>query len=87
MLVRWLAPTIAVLPSAERATDSPKWSPPFLSGAWSFSCRLQVPVVASRVNTEAEPWLGVPKPRLSRSAPTIAVAPSGERATDLPKRS
>src|SRR6266511_3730943 len=84
-------PTMAVLPSAERATDAP-WdhNPPPYSLVVPTSlppCCLQPPPL--RVNTHAAPT-GPTKGDRSRSAllgpgpPTMAVLPSAERATDMP---
>src|SRR6266511_473018 len=83
--------TMAVLPSAERATDAP-WdhNPPPYSLVVPTSlppCCLQPPPL--RVNTHAAPT-GPTKGDRSRSAllgpgpPTMAVLPSAERATDMP---
>src|SRR5262245_22478925 len=83
-------PTMAVLPSAETATDAP-WDhklPPYsLVVPTSLACCLQTSPL--RVNTHAAP-AGPPEAGRSRSAllgpgpPTMAVLPSTDNATDMP---
>src|SRR6266446_2439004 len=84
-------PTMAVLPSPDRATDAP-WdhNPPPYSLVVPTSllpCCLQAPPL--RVNTHAAPE-GPTKGDRSRSAllgpgpPTIALLPSADSATDMP---
>src|SRR5262245_38962170 len=84
-------PTMAVLPSPERATDAP-WDhkPPPYSLVVPTSlppCCLQTPPL--RVNTHAAP-VGPTRGGRSRSAllgpgpPTMAVLPSADSATDIP---
>src|SRR5262249_7957448 len=74
-------PTMAVLPSAESATDIP-WpggnggSPPPLPTSLLPCCIQTSPL---RVNTHAAPIV-----LLSLGPPTIAALPSPERATDAP---
>src|SRR6266540_1578304 len=72
-------PTIAVLRSAERATEAPWNEAPAAPVPTSLTpCWVQTPPL--RVKTHAPP---TPKP-LSTGAPTIAVLPSAERETDWP---
>src|SRR5262245_31978347 len=74
-------PTIAVLPSADSATDMPWRALPTASLPTSFlPCCVQTPPL--RVNTHAAPVL-----LLSDHPPTMAVLPSAESATDMPWRS
>src|SRR5215471_1950485 len=71
-------PTIAVLPSPDRATANPWLAAPAAFVPTSFPpCWLQTPLV--RVNTHAAPA----KP-LSLGPPTMAVFPSAETLTDAP---
>src|SRR6516225_7357552 len=71
-------PTMAVLPSADNATDTPWRALPIASVPTSFlPCCVQTPPV--RVNTHAAPALP-----LSAQPPTMAVLPSAESATDIP---
>src|SRR5215813_9482304 len=73
-------PTIAVLPSADSATDMPWRALPTASMLTSFLPRcVHTPRV--RVNTHAAPVLP-----LSDHPPTMAVLPSAESATDMPWR-
>src|SRR5262245_35333730 len=73
-------PTMAVLPSADNATDMPWRALPTASAATSFlPCCVQIP--PRRVNTHAAPVL-----LLSDQPPTRAVLPSAESATDMPRR-
>jgi hypothetical protein len=73
-------PRIAVLPSADSATDMP-WQafPTAPVPTRLFPCCLQTPLL--RVNTQAAPVLP-----LSDHPPTIAVLPSADSATDIPWR-
>src|SRR5262245_20068100 len=72
-------PTIAVLPSAERATDHPWLALPTAPVPTSFlPCCAHMPRV--RLNTQAAPVL-----LLSDHPPTMAVLPSADRATDIPR--
>ena len=83
-------PTMAVLPSADTATDAP-WDhkpPPYSPVVpTSLACCLQTPPL--RVNTHAAP-AGPMEAGRSRSAllapgpPTIAVLPSADNATAMP---
>src|SRR6516225_3708946 len=67
-------PTMAVLPSADNATDTPWRALPIASVPTSFlPCCVQTPPV--RVNIHAP---SAPQP------PTMAVLPSAESATDIP---
>src|SRR5689334_8224779 len=75
-------PTMEDLPSLESATEVPKLSPAAPSAAVSRCC-VQTP--PARVKTCADPWVWF-GPTLSRKAPTIAVFPSLESATDLPNQ-
>src|SRR2546425_893075 len=71
-------PKIAVLPSADNATDMPWRALPTASVPTSFlPCCVQTPPL--RVNTHAAPVV-----RLSLGPPTMAVLPSAETATDAP---
>src|SRR5262245_45393436 len=71
-------PTIAVLPSADSATDMPWLALPTASVPTSFlPCCVQTPPL--RVNTHAAPVL-----LLSDHAPTMAVLPSADSANDIP---
>src|SRR5215471_2042893 len=71
-------PRMAVLPSADNATDMPWRALPPASGPTSFlPCCVQTPPV--RVNTQAAPVL-----LLSDQPPTRAVLPSADSATDIP---
>ena len=70
-------PTIAVLPSADTATDQPSSATPFAASAVSFCCWVHVPPL--RVKTHA-----APAPLLSNGPPTMAVLPSAETATEKP---
>src|SRR5216684_4080424 len=73
-------PTMAVLPSAESATDVPCCEPELAPDPTSFGpCCLQTP--STRVQTQAAPSYV-----LSRGAPMMAVLPSAERATKNPCR-
>src|SRR6516162_1494858 len=73
-------PTMAVLPSADNATDTPWRALPIASVPTSFlPCCVQTPPV--RVNTHAAPALP-----LSDHPPTMAVLPSADNATDMPWR-
>src|SRR5215468_8770267 len=73
-------PTMAVLPSADNATDRPWRALPTESVPTSFlPCCVQMPPL--RVNTHAAPVL-----LLSDHPPTMAVLPSAESATDMPWR-
>jgi hypothetical protein len=71
-------PTMAVLPSAERATEEPWPALPIAYRPTSFEpCWFQTPLV--RVNTHTAPA------RVSSAMPpTIAVLPSAERAVEKP---
>src|SRR5262245_10097539 len=72
-------PTIAVLPSAERATDHPWFEPPTAPLPTSFlPCCVHTPRL--RLNTQAAPVL-----LLSDHPPTMAVLPSADRARDIPR--
>ena len=71
-------PTIAVLPSEERATDLPWFAFPTAPVPTSFApCCAQTPPVL--VKTHA-----APADELSANPPTIAVLPSEESATEKP---
>jgi hypothetical protein len=70
-------PTIAVLPSVDSDTDQPSCEYPVASLAVSFCCWVHVPPL--RVKTHA-----APVPLLSNGAPTMAVLPSVEIATEKP---
>ena len=71
-------PTIAVLPSAEIATEMPWRAAPTAPLPTSLPpCCDHAPPL--RTNTHA-----APAPELSEGAPAIAVSPSAEIATDLP---
>src|SRR5215475_11244002 len=73
-------PKIAVLPSADNATEMPWLALPPASVPTSFlPCCVQTPPF--RVNTHAAPVL-----LLSDHPPTIAVLPSADSATDIPWR-
>src|SRR6266700_2437885 len=73
-------PKIAVLPSADNATDMPWRALPTASVPTSFlPCCVQTPPL--RVNTHAAPVL-----LLSDHPPTMAVLPSAESATAMPWR-
>src|SRR5258708_3203100 len=73
-------PTMAVLPSADNATDMPWRALPTASVPTSFlPCCVQTPPL--RVNTHAAPVL-----LLSDHPPTMAVLPSADSATDVPWR-
>src|SRR5262249_8217603 len=73
-------PTMALLPSADNATDMPWQALPTASLPTSFlPCCVQTPPL--RVNTHAAPVLP-----LSDHPPTLAVVPSAESATDMPWR-
>src|SRR5580765_1605784 len=70
-------PTMAVLPSAESATELPCLAPPAAAPPTSFApCCSQLP---RRTNTQT-----APAPLLSSGPPTMAVLPSPESATELP---
>src|SRR5262245_61616308 len=72
-------PRIAVLPSAERATDHPWFALPTAPVPTSFlPCCAHAPRL--RLNTQAAPVL-----LLSDHPPTMAVLPSAESATDIPR--
>src|SRR5438105_575498 len=71
-------PKIAVLPSADNATDVPWQALPTASVPTSFlPCCVQTPPL--RENTHAAPRL-----RLSLGPPTMVVLPSPDTATDAP---
>src|SRR5262245_55926030 len=71
---------MALLPSADNATDMPWQALPTASLPTSFlPCCVQTPPL--RVNTHAAPVLP-----LSDHPPTMAVLPSAESATDMPWR-
>src|SRR6266566_6570980 len=73
-------PTMAVLPSADSATDMPWRALPTASVPTSFlPCCVQIPPL--RVNTHAAPVL-----LLSDHPPTMAVLPSADSAIDMPRR-
>src|SRR6516164_8272586 len=79
---------MAILPSADSATDVP-WRPTALVLTSLLPCCVQTP--ALRVNTHAAP--AAPRPKgtdraqgLSPGPPTIAVLPSADSATDMPWR-
>src|SRR6266550_8392387 len=73
-------PKIAVLPSADNATDMPWRALPTASLPASFlPCCVQTPPL--RVKTHAAPVLP-----LSDHPPTMAVLPSEDSATDMPWR-
>src|ERR1035437_10995812 len=73
----WFPPTMAVLPSAERATDAPWAAAPTLPEPTSLvPCWVQFTPVL--VQTHAAP---LPS---SLGPPTMAVLPSAERATEEP---
>src|SRR5262245_28760970 len=79
------APTMAILPSAESATDVP-WRALLVLTSFSPSCVQPPPL---RLKTHAAP--AAPRPKgtdgshiLSLGPPTIAVLPSAESATDHP---
>src|SRR6185312_6111986 len=70
-------PTIAVLPSAESATEVPCWgvpTPPVPTSFWPFCCHRPL----ARVNTHAAPVLVS-----SSEPPMIAVLPSADSPTDV----
>src|SRR6516225_8761233 len=72
-------PTMAVLPSADSATEKPCWAngPTAPVPTSLLPCWLHIPPL--RVNTQAAP------PRvLSFGPPTMAVLPSADRATEVP---
>src|SRR6266436_6734562 len=70
-------PTMAVLPSADSATDRPCAASPTASLPTSLSsCWVQTP--RRRVKTHAAPL------PLSKGPPTMAVSPSADSATDQP---
>src|SRR6516165_10724508 len=73
-------PTMAVLPSADSATEMPCWAPPTAPVPTSLlPCWVQTPL-ALRVKTQA-----APAAELSPGPPTMAVLPSrDDSATDLP---
>src|SRR5262245_40641998 len=72
-------PTIAVFPSEDNATDVPWRALPTASLPTSFlPCCVQTPPL--RVNTQAAPVL-----LLSDHPPTMAVLPSADSATDIPR--
>src|SRR5262245_44332425 len=72
-------PTRAVLPSAESATDHPWFAFPTAPVPTSFlPCCAHAPRL--RLNTQAAPIL-----LLSDHPPTMAVLPSADRATDIPR--
>src|SRR6516164_2549051 len=69
---------MAVLPSADSATDQPCWAPPTTPLPTSLSpCWVQTPPL--RVKTHAAPMF-----ELSLGPPTMAVLPSLDTATDQP---
>ena len=74
------APTIAVFSSLDNATEMPNKSPAAPLVWVIVCCCVHVPLV--RVNTDA-----LPCSELSPDAPTIAVFPSLDNATDEPKAS
>src|SRR5664280_2637136 len=77
------APTRAVFPSAESATENPEFLPnPRSAGSASLACSVQTP--ALRVHTHAAPSPVSRPPALSTFPPTRAVFPSAESATDVP---
>src|SRR6516165_9419437 len=72
-------PTMAVLPSADSATEMPCWAPPTAPVPTSLlPCWLQTPL-ALRLKTHAAPAC-----ELSPGPPTMAVLPSAESATEMP---
>src|SRR5215469_1437023 len=74
------APMIAVLPSAESATEYPCSAPPIAPVPTSLGpCWVHVPPL--RIKTHAAPVV-----ELSSFAPTMAVSPSAESATEVPWR-
>src|SRR5271168_4922509 len=69
---------MAVLPSADSATDWPCWASGLAPAPTSLSpCWLHAPL--PRVNTHA-----APAPELSPGPPTTAVLPSADSATEKP---
>src|SRR6516165_9121906 len=79
-------PTMAVLPSAESATDMPCWPLPTAPVPTSLlPCWLQTPLLAFRVKIQAAPTPELlPALELSSGPPTMAVLPSPDSATDMP---
>src|SRR5262249_22322798 len=74
-------PTMAVLPSADNATEEPCWAPPTLLPPTSFApCCAQLPP-GTRVNTHA-----APSSELSKGPPIMAVLPLPDSATEEPCR-
>src|SRR5438477_334000 len=84
------APMRAVLPSAESATPRPKW-PSGVSSLPPASVVCKIHFDSVRLNTHALPWnghVGSDTRRHGRAScglPTIAVLPSADSATLLPK--
>jgi hypothetical protein len=74
------APTSAVLPSRDSAADTPKRSPAAPSEAINSCCWLQI-------TPEAVKIYAAPAPEFLRNAPTSAVLPLLDSATDEPKAS
>jgi hypothetical protein len=77
------APSTAVFPSPERATETPRPSFATPSLAVNACCCTQTPG-PGRVNTYAAPWLACAETVLL-PAPTTAVFPSLETPTEAPK--
>ena len=72
-------PTIAVRPSADRATEEPCHALPTVPVPTNPFCRVQTPPL--RPNTAT-----VPAPSCNGGSPTRAMLPSADRATEGPKR-
>src|ERR1035441_3374555 len=71
-------PMIAVLPSADRATEDPCCALPTAAVPTNLApCCVHTP--PTRLNTQA-----APAPLLSLGPPTMAVLPSDDRATEVP---
>src|SRR5262249_27121625 len=69
-------PTMAVLPSADSATEKPCWEEKIAPVPTSFACSIQIPPV--RVKIHAAPVIP------SSGPPTMAVLPSEDSATEKP---